>query len=72
VIFIFITDIGSELGLAGSKLFYDGTETSQITSSYDGFIKSSRGLICDAQSMMLSENIIDAFLYNFLVICDKF
>jgi hypothetical protein len=69
VMFIFITDIGPGLGSVGSELFYDGQEMSRIVSIYDRFVKLSQGLICDAQSITLSEtiitlseNIIDAFL----------
>jgi hypothetical protein len=58
----FITEIGPELGLVGSMLFYDGEETSRIAPIYDEFVKISRELICDAQSMTLPKNIIDAFL----------
>jgi hypothetical protein len=41
VTFIFITEIGPGLGSAGSKIFYDGAETSQIASISNVFIKSS-------------------------------
>jgi hypothetical protein len=50
------------MGSVGSKLFYDGVKMSWIASMYDVFIKSSQELICDTQSMTLSEIIIDAFL----------
>jgi hypothetical protein len=44
--FIFVIEIG--LGwLDGSKLFYNGAETSRIALVYDVFIKSSQELICD-------------------------
>jgi hypothetical protein len=71
VTFIFITEIGPGLGSAGSILFYDGAETSQIASIYDIFVKSSRELICDAQYMTLSKIITDAFYDEFSVIYNK-
>jgi hypothetical protein len=46
-------------------LFYDGVETSRIASIYDGFVKMSRELICDTQSMTLPKNIIDVFYDSF-------
>jgi hypothetical protein len=48
VTFIFVTEIGPELGWVGSNLIYDGVETLWITSIYDVFIKSLRELICYA------------------------
>jgi hypothetical protein len=39
VIFICITETRPRLGWAGLNLIYDGVETSQITSIYDGFCK---------------------------------
>jgi hypothetical protein len=62
VTFIFIIEIGPELGSVVSKLFYDGAETSWIVSIYDVFVKSSRLLICDVQYMMLLKNFTDVFL----------
>jgi hypothetical protein len=41
MMFIFVTDNRPGLDWAGSNLFYDGPERSQIASTYDGFIKSS-------------------------------
>jgi hypothetical protein len=48
VTFIFVTEIGPELGWVGSNLIYDGVETLWITLIYDVFIKSLRELICYA------------------------
>jgi hypothetical protein len=62
VTFIFVTEIGPRLGWVGTKIFYNGPKMSRIVSIYGRFVKPSQGLICDAQSMMLSENIIVAFL----------
>jgi hypothetical protein len=70
VMFIFITNIGPGLGCEGSKLFYDGLETSRIVSICDDFVKPSRRSICYAQSMMLSEIITNAS-DGFSMICDK-
>jgi hypothetical protein len=61
VTFIFVVETGPGLVSTGSKLFYDGAETSQIASIYDVFVKSSRELICDVKYMMLLQNVIDTF-----------
>jgi hypothetical protein len=49
VTFLFIPNIETELGYAGSKLFYDGSKTSQIVLFYDDFVKPSCRLICDTE-----------------------
>jgi hypothetical protein len=49
VTFLFVPNIGIELGYAGSKLFYDGSKTSQIVLICDDFVKPSCRLICDTE-----------------------
>jgi hypothetical protein len=61
VTFIFVTNSGPELGWAGSKLFYDDSETSWIASICDDFAKLSYRLICDAQYMVLLDIITYVF-----------
>jgi hypothetical protein len=46
--FIFFIETRPGFDSVGSKLFYDGVETSRIISIYDTFIKLLRELICDA------------------------
>jgi hypothetical protein len=41
MMFIFITDTWPRLGYACSKIFYDSSKKSQITSICDDFIKPS-------------------------------
>jgi hypothetical protein len=62
VTFIFVIETGSVLGWVGLNLIYDGVEISQIASIYDVFVKSSRELIYDAEYMMFSQNVTDAYL----------
>jgi hypothetical protein len=51
------------LGSVGSELFYDSQEMSWIVSIYDRFVKLSQGLICDAQSITLSETICNTLIF---------
>jgi hypothetical protein len=53
MLFIFVIEIGSELGWVSLNLFYNGVEISQIILIYDIFVKLSRELICDVQYMTL-------------------
>ena len=65
VTFIFVTNIESGLGSAGSRPIYDGYKPSRIVQFVTDSVKPSSDLMYDAQSMTVHGTVINTILWRF-------